>query len=257
MNANESPIKGITLAILAWTLLIFSDTALKFAGREVPFFTMALLNACFALVALILTACFTGGLKVRLKSANLRLQLVRAVMVLVNIVCFIYAITQMELVKAYTLAFTTPFVTALFSILLLREFVGWHRWISIAGGFVGVIIVLRPGFIPIDLPSGLILIAVVALSLSNILSGKMGKDEPWLVFAFYPLMFVIAFCSGVVVWQCEFSLPAYEYVALLAVSGVPMVAGHLCLAQAFVSAPASAVSPMHYSQLVWAAILGY
>ncbi len=82
-----------------------------------------------------------------------KLQIIRGLILLTANICFFYAISKISLAKALTLAFVAPLIVTAFSPLFLGEKVGFRRWTAVIIGFIGSLIVIRPGFLEINLAS--------------------------------------------------------------------------------------------------------
>ncbi len=252
---DQARTKGIAFAICGFMFLSFADSILKYLGAEYSVFFLGFWNGIFGLGALLTYSLLKNRGFSALISKFHKLQIIRAVFAVGNFLLFFYALIHLPIAYAYALAFTTPFVTAGLSVILLKESLTRPRILSIIAGFLGVIIILRPDKAEISFAAIAVLIAVLMLASQNIIARKIGKTEPWPAFAFYPLVLLIPICLlGSLEEQ---RLLPLDTLLLFAASGILSVGGNILLAQAFVIAPAALVSSFHYSQFVWALLLGY
>ncbi|TRD22073.1 DMT family transporter [Palleronia caenipelagi] len=168
--------------------------------------------------------------------------------------CGFYAFTVLPLAQAYALIFAAPLLVTVFSIPVLGEKVGRHRWAAVIVGLIGVLVVLRPG--SADLGPGHLaaLGAAFAASLVSVISRRIGREERPVVMMLYPMMvnlLVMATLLPGLYRPAPFGdMVLFACVALLG------FAGGLITIAAYTRADAAVVAPMHYSQIIWAAGFG-
>ena len=186
-----------------------------------------------------------------------RLQLVRSLLLMSTTGLFNAGIRTTPLATATTIMFLSPILVTLLSIPMLGEKVGLRRWIGIAFGFAGAVIVVRPwGEGPGGLGAGVLFLLAAALLNANsqIATRKVRNDDP-----FTSLLYTAAagavVTSAIVPWF--WSWPTAQDWLLLVLSGFAGGLGHLFLIRAFRAAPASLVAPFSYSSLVWASLFGF
>ncbi|MDA7552393.1 DMT family transporter, partial [Candidatus Pelagibacter sp.] len=144
--------KAIIFNLLAWIMLPIMDGFAKYLSTDLPvlqitwaryFFTVA-----FTLPIMLLF--YKNQLK---WSDKPKLQLLRGLILLTANICFFYSISVISLAKALTLAFVAPLIVTAFSPIFLDEKVGVKRWSAVIIGFIGSLVVIRPGFVEINLAS--------------------------------------------------------------------------------------------------------
>jgi S-adenosylmethionine uptake transporter len=178
----------------------------------------------------------------------------RALLLAVDVVLVFFAFTKMPLADAYTMVFTTPMLVTALSVPLVGEHVGWRRWSAVGVGFLGVLIVLRPGFADLNLGHAAALSSSLLFALSLIVVRRIGNSES-------AITLLLSMMVGLLVVSAPplpllFVLPTGRDLALMAVIGLFMGLGHLALIQAFRLAPSAVVAPFHYSQILWAVVFG-
>src|SRR5690606_23755595 len=114
-----------------------------------------------------------GGIRPTLRSRNIRLHFLRGILLFAQFCLLMYGFSQLTMAKTYALVFVAPFIVTLLSIPLLKEKVSPAEWGAIALGFCGVLVILRPGLVAIDLASLAVLGAALLFSLYNILARFM------------------------------------------------------------------------------------
>ncbi|MCB9990565.1 MAG: DMT family transporter [Rhodospirillales bacterium] len=255
-NLKTDTIKGVLLAIIGFSLFAIGDAIYKYVSPFYSIYVMGFFGSLFGTIAMLVYCRLTGGIKNALKTGHLRLHILRGILLLAQFLLAIYALQQISLAKFYALVFAAPFITTILSIPLLGQSVDWKRWASVIVGFIGVLIVLRPGIIPLEPASIACLSAAVLFSVANLLAGKIGtgKESP-LSFGLY-VELVITPCIFLLALP-DFTLPSLPHLGLLAFCGVSGAVALVALAIAFAKAPAAVAAPFHYTQMLWGIALGY
>lgn len=168
---------------------------------------------------------------------------------------FFYALGELPLVLAITIAFAAPLMIAALSAPFLGEAVGGARWLGILVGFGGVLLALQPGSVTWHPAMLAALGSTLCWSLLALSARRIGKDEPSgaMVLGTMPLSLVIGAALGLPNWV----MPSASDWLLFALLGFCGASVHYCAVFAYRSARASLVAPMEYSSLIWAALLGY
>lgn len=174
---------------------------------------------------------------------------------LMAMLSFFYGLTLMPLSDSAALTFTAPLFGTLAAAFFLGEKVHARRWVAIAIGFGGVIIVLRPGFIPIGLGPALVLFSTVAFAGVTVLVKRMAATERTPTVVFYQSLFMsfLTLPPALLVWQA----PGLVSFVLLAAIGALSTMGWICFTRAFALADASAILPLEFTRLPFVAVLAY
>ena len=160
-----------------------------------------------------------------------------------------------EVAKATALAFTAPIYTAVLSVLFLGERFRLRRWSAIFFGFIGMLIILRPGLIEVDLGAILVLTSALVWGVVMIAIKYLGRTESSLTITAYMniLLSLLSFIPALFVW----TNPSIHMWVLLVVIGLVGTTGQLGLAESLKRADATFVLPFDFLRLIWAAIFGY
>lgn len=165
------------------------------------------------------------------------------------------AVSLMPLAEATSLAFTTPLFTTLGAALFLRERVGPRRWTAVVVGFVGVLVVLRPGAAPFGLGAALALVSAVCNAGVLLTVKALTRTERWETIALYQStqMVALSLVPALFVWQWPDLMQVGQNfgVALFA------TLAQFFMVASFRAADASAVMPFDYVRLLFAAAVGY
>jgi len=231
------------------------DTTSKYLAQHypVPAIVWARYVVHMVLMALVLGPRLGTGL---LRTANLRLQLIRGVVLAASSLVFLSALRLMPLAEAAAIAFMTPIIIAVLAAPVLGERVERHTWLALAGGFIGVLLIVRPGgglFTPVAL---LPLASACMMALYQMMTSKLAGRDAALTTLFYPA--VIGTLLVPLVFPGELMLPTQPlHAALFVLIGVLGGFGHFLLIRAHDYAPSSVLSPFMYAQLLTALFLGW
>jgi len=252
MFKNQNMV-GVLLALFAFTSYSIADAALKYAGQSLAFYQIAFFTQAFGLIFVALYALVSGR---SLKTYHPKLQLYRGIAFTLCYYLIIYAFQHKSLAEVYTLFYINPFLVAIFSVIILKEKIGKHRLASIAIGFIGVLIILRPGVLAFDVISLGVLIASTAFAYANVLTRKIGESEPILSFTFYTTGFIFLVSASFFVFNP--ALPQNTTTLFsLSLAGGAETFGTAILAIAFIKTNAVTISKLMYSSIIWAFLFGY
>lgn len=234
-------------------LLTVMDGTGKLLLRELPLAEVVWARYAGNLLALWLLMRLRGR---RLEpSRRLPLQLARGGAMVAATAAMFLSLSLLPMAETYAVGLTSPLLVALFAAPVLGERVDRWRWAAAMGGFLGVLVVLRPG-------SGVFGAAALAplgmacfFALYQLLTRILGRFDPAETTMFHSAWIgtVLLLPLLPAVWQ----MPDLRQLALMALMGVLGLASHLCMIRAFACAPASLVSPLIYTQMVWAVGFGW
>ena len=165
------------------------------------------------------------------------------------------AIGIMHLEKATALGFTTPLFTTILAVIILKEVIKMHRITALLIGFLGVLIIIRPGYLPLDFATLLMLTASLSFSFVLIMVKKLSDVDSSLTIIFYHLLFMtpLTFIITIFFWE-GINFSQLLIFILMASAGL---ISHWCLAQAFKLSDTTFVMPLQFTKLIWASIIGF
>lgn len=236
--------------LLAMAALSVMDAIMKhLAGHYSPI-QVAALRGMVSLPFVVAWVYFRERSFATLFRIRWRWHLARGVLAVLMLTSFIYAISGMPLSEAYTLFFVAPLMITALSVLLLKETVGPRRWTAILVGFGGVLIVLRPGFVEIDLLAVAVLVGATCYALHAITTRILGRTDSTAAMSFWFIVMVSIGAGALAFpdWQPVRGPDASWLIGL----GVTGTLGQLLITEAFKSAPVSVIAPFEYSALFWA-----
>ncbi len=245
---------AIVLNLSAWIILPFMDAIAKYLSSELSFFQITWARYFFT-VFFTLPFMFLF-FKPQLKwTKNPKLQFYRGITLFLANICFFYSISIISMAKALTLAFVAPLITTSLSPFFLGEKVGLKRWSAVIIGFLGILIVIRPGLIEFNLAS----IAAVGTGcfygIYLIITRKLHTtDSPLLTLLLTGVVgAIIASFLVPVVWIN----PTQIQWSWLALMGIFACLGHILLIYSLKYADASKLAPFGYFEIIPNIILGY
>jgi drug/metabolite transporter (DMT)-like permease len=241
--------------VVAVSMFTCLDTTSKYLAQyyAVPGIVFVRYVVQMALMVIVLAPRMGLGL---VRTTNLRLQVIRGVILTVSSLAFLTALAHMPLAEAASIAFMTPIIIAVLAGPVLKETVGPRTWIALAGGFTGVLLIIRPGSGFFTWAALLPLLSALFMAFYQMLTSKLaGRDAP-LTTLFYPALIGTALVP--LVSPTELVLPAsLAHAGLFLLIGILGGFGHFLLIQAHHYAPSSMLSPFMYAQLITAVFLGW
>jgi len=189
------------------------------------------------------------------KSNNLKLQILRSLLSIIESGCFILAIKYLSLVNAHSVGALAPVIIVALSAIILKEKVSVKTWIAIFVGFIGVLIILRPTSSIFDVKSMIPLVAAFFVSLYQVLTKISSEYDTTEVSLFYPSIvgMIIASLLAFYFWQ---PMNMESYIFFFGI-GLFYSLGFYFQINALSKARASIIQPFHYTLIFWAVILGY
>jgi len=247
---------GISFSIAGFSLFAMGDAVYKVLTPSYSIWLILFFTSISILLMASLFSPWLGGFKKTFQSRHLKLHALRALLVFAQIAAFLYGLRTLSLADSYALAFASPFMAALLAIPVLHEKATMRLWLSILLGFAGVLIILRPGLIPVSPAALMILLSAFLFALANILTRFIGGEEEtllsWTLFPQMALLIGAGFLS-----LPDFTLPSPFHMSLILFIAATVMAGSILMAHAFIRAPAAIVAPFHYIQILWGIGLGY
>ena len=246
--------KAIIFNLLAWVMLPIMDGFAKFLSSDLPVLQITWARYFFT-VAFTLPIMFFFFKKNLVWTDKPKLQLIRGLILLTANVCFFYSISIISLAKALTLAFIAPLIVTAFSPIFLGEKVGFRRWSAVIIGFIGSMVVIRPGFVEINLASLAALGTGVMYGFYLIITRKLSSsDNPLLTLLLTGVVgaIIISFVMPFV-WI----KPTLNQWSMMAAIGIFACVGHLFIILSLKYADASKLAPFSYFEIVTNIIIGY
>ena len=245
---------GILFAVAAYFSFSILDAFQKTAVINHSIFQLLFIRYIFTL----LLSCSEAKRKKNYKfwqSNNVKLQVLRSFFSIIESGCFVLAFRYLSLADVHSVGSLTPVIIVVLSALILKENVSPKTWIAIFVGFLGVLIILRPGLSIFDMKSLLPLMAAFFLGLYQVVTRKVSENDSTETSLFYTSLigFIVMSILAFVYWQ-PLTLNSYF---LFTCIGIFFSMGIYFQIIALSKARASIIQPFHYTLIFWAIILGY
>jgi drug/metabolite transporter (DMT)-like permease len=245
---------GILFAVLAYFSFSLLDTVQKTTVIYHSIFQILFLKYFFTLFLSIFES-YRKKNNYFFKTKNFKLQITRSILSIIESGCFVLSFRYLTLADAHSIGSLTPIIIVALSAIILREKVNLKTWIAIFFGFIGVLVIIRPGLSIFDPMSLIPLAGAFFLSFYQILTRKVSKYDSSETSLFYTSVIGIILMSLIIpfFWQ---PLQSYSYLLFLGI-GVFFSLGIYFQIIALSFAKASVIQPFHYTLILWAIILGY
>ena len=241
-------------AVIAYFCFSLLDAVQKTAIIYHSVFQLLFIKYCFVLILSLIESKRKNNFKFYI-SSNIKMQLLRSILSIIESGCFILSFRYLSLADAHSIASLTPVLVVALSALILREHVSLKIWIAIFVGFVGVLVIMRPGLSIFDPMSLIPLAGAFFLSIYQMVTRKVSETDSNETSLFYTSIVGIILIGiiGYNFWQ-----PLMEYSFLFFVAmGLFFSLGLYFQIIALSMSRAGIIQPFHYTLIFWAIILGY
>ncbi len=273
--ARSQALNGILFAAGGTIVFSVNDVAIKFLSGGYALHQVILIRAFVAMAFILSFIAFSRTGFRQLVTRRPKTHLMRVAIVMVSNVTFFLGLAAMPLADAVAVAFVSPIVITVLSVVFLRETVGPRRWIAVILGMVGVIIMLRPGAGVIQPAAVLVLISAILYAAGNLLARQMGGTESAVTLGFYVQAGFILVSSAMGFWVGDGHMasddtlwtflfrpwiwpPVADWPIFLA-TGLAVGIGGMMVTQAYRTAEAGLVAPFGYvgmpAAIVWGAVI--
>jgi len=246
--------RGVVLSFLAYASYAFSDASVKLLHGALPPFELVFFGASLGLLAIPLVRKPGERWGDLFRCNDRRMWTLRALAAAAGSLFSVIAFTALPMAEAFALIFLLPAFVTILSVIFLHEPVGWRRWSAVVAGFIGVLIVLRPGIRPLGLGHVAAIGSGLAGAVTIIVLRKLGPTERRI--SLYGAGLLGPIVASFLLMLPHFVMPAPQQWLYILSYGLLAVGGNVLLMLASALAPASLVAPPQYSQMLWAIALG-
>jgi drug/metabolite transporter (DMT)-like permease len=254
-RGSSAPLKGIACMVAGGAFLTANDAVLKMLTGGYPVGQLMFLRGMFVMLPITYFVWRAGGLNA-LVIHSFRAHAMRAAVMIAGTYLFVSGLKYLPLADAISIAFAGPlFVTALAPV-MLGERVGWRRWMAVLAGFVGILIIFRPGGSVFQWAALFPLAASCTGAMRDILTRKFSATETSEALLFYSTVGVALgglLSLPVVDWQ---PVSGRDW-GFLVLNGLLIGGAHYLMIETFRYAEAALASPFKYTTVIWATLLGY
>ena len=253
--SQDNPRLGIALMLLTTFIFAAQDGISAYlAGKYNAYLIVMIRYWFFATTVLTIAHLYQGGIRKVAASVIPKTQFFRGVLLQLEIIVTVLSFVFLGLVEAHAIFAVYPLMIAALSGLVLGESVGWRRWLAIAVGFVGILIILKPGF-GVFSPYALIpLLGALMFALYGLLTRYVSRfDTPATSFFWTGIGGAVSATIIGLFFLEPLAQEDWGWMALLCVTGI---AGHFTMIKCYSVIEAARVQPFAYFQLVFATIIG-
>ena len=250
---NSIVFKVLILTVIGTLGAAVMVTGVKFLSDDLHPFLIAFFR-CLSGLIILFPFIIKDNFKT-LKTKNFKTHLLRSFFNCISMLTWFSAIGLMHLEKAAALGFTTPLFATILAVIVLKEVIKIHRTIAVIMGFIGILIIIRPGYITVDSGTYLMIIASISWALVLIIIKQLSKTDSNLTIIFYMLFFMTPVTSILAFpfWET----PSIKQIIIFLFMGLGGLLSHLCLVQTLKIADTTLVMPFQYLKLIWASLIGY
>ena len=250
----STTLKGIAVMVVGVALLTANDAISKYLTESHPVGQVICLRQAATLLVIVPYVMLVTGWDA-LRVASWSGQATRGLLFVVNSAFMVLGLSLLPLATVITIMFASPLITAAFSARLLAEHVSPGRWLAILAGFVGVLIVVRPGAAGFEWALLLPVAAATANALRDIVTRRLSRTETSISMLLWSTLIVsvAALTTAPFGWQPVTAAAAAWFVA----AGVFNAAAHFLLIEALRLGEAALIAPVRYTSLIWAVLIGF
>ncbi len=252
-SPRDNLTRGAALILISEALLALMSAAIKIVSLELPNEMAVFFRNLFGLMIIAPIALRHGP--ARLATRVPHLHLLRAVAGVGAMYCFFYTIAALPLAEAILFKLTAPFFIPLIAWLWLDERLPPAALGGILLGFVGIALVLRPGFRELPLAALVGLLGAALAGVAKVTIRRLGRSEPVARIVFYFGLLATLFTTTPLLWAWQ--TPSISAVGWLLLMGLCATGAQLALTRAYSIAPAGEIGPFTYCSVVFASLLGW
>ena len=244
---------AIILALIASFCAVLMSVFLKLAQEDSNVFTVGFLRFFFGLL-LITPIIIQSNFKIY-NTINFKLHILRCIINVPMMIFGFAALTYIPLEQIKAIGFLSPILVVILSVIFLGERIYLIRTFSLILGFIGTLIILRPGFIEINIGVYMVLASALLWSCVIIITKFMSKNDSAMTILTFQYTFVTLFTLplAIIYWNNP-SFISLIYTLLAAIVGTVL---HLCINNAYKLSDLSIIQPVWFTQLVFASFLGF
>jgi len=255
IKGSPAPLIGVGLMLLAMAVLPGIDVIAKYLGQHgMPVLQIVWARLTFGAIMTLPLALPHTGVRGLLPNRPWY-HVLRASLLILATFCFFWSLKFLPIADALAIFFVQPLVVTALSPLVLGEQVGRRRWIAVCVGFVGTLIIIRPGFGTMNPGALLALAAGTSLALYFLMTRRISGENKAIVTTFHTNLLGAAITCALVpwVWVTPTASDWVLFVSLAAIANI----GHYCIVRAYDHAEASLLAPLAYTEMITSVLMGF
>ena len=253
-NADNT-VKGIVALVVATLFFAGQDAITKHLTESVPIAQIICVRFFFFSLFALVYAARTIGIRNAMQSKMPGQQILRGLLIVGEISLFTWCLHYMGLAEMHAIFACFPLLITALSVPMLKEQVGWRRWLAVAFGFIGTLVIIQPGSGSFSLYAMIALLCALMFAVYNILTRKVSRVDR---FETSLLFFgIVGFITSILVAPFYWQTVNSDQILWLLTISVTSIIGHLLLIKSLQLAPAVILQPFNYFVLIWAIIIGF
>jgi len=271
----DAPVKAIALVTFAILIFGIQDVIIRFLSSDLSAMQIMFVRGLIAIIPISLFVYWEGGIP-SLAIEHPFLNGLRGLLMVVSYTTYYMSLAALPIAEVTAIFFVSPIIVTLFSALFLSETVGIRRWGAVVFGFLGVLVIVRPGANSLDTAVALPIAGALTYALSLIITRRIGRTQTGssLAFVAMGIFVIVSGTAGAFIGDGNFAgtpdevHPSLAFLVrawvmldirdglLLVACGLISACGFYCLSQGYRIAPASVVAPFEYVAMPLAVLWG-
>ena len=255
MKLTDNVFGAIFMAV-SMLSFIGNDALMKFLFQTISVEQGIFMRGLVSVPLLAMIAYFRKSLFIRIDWRNWRVILVRAFAELASTMLFLTALAHMPLANITAILQSLPLTVTMFAAVFFGEAVGWRRWSAILVGFIGVLIIIRPGSDGFNEYAVLAVAAVGFITLRDAITRRLDRSVPSLFVAFVSAIPVLLF-GGAMTVTTGWTPISSSMGMIVIVAAIAITSGYSFAVMAMRNGDISFVAPFRYTGMIWAILFGF
>lgn len=247
---------GAILMAVSMLSFISNDALMKFLFQTISVEQGIFMRGLVSVPLLALIAYLRKSLFVRIDWRNWRVILTRAFAELAATMAFLTALSHMPLANITAILQALPLTVTMFAAIFFGEQVGWRRWSAILAGFIGVLIIIRPGGDGFNEYAVLAIVAVACVTVRDAITRRLDRSVPSLFVAFISAIPIFIY-GGVATATTGWTVVSGAMIGIVVVAAIAITCGYLFAVMAMRNGEISFVAPFRYTGMIWAILFGF
>ena len=247
---------GAILMAVSMLSFISNDALMKFLFQTISVEQGIFMRGLVSVPLLALIAYLRKSLFVRIDWRNWRVILTRAFAELAATMAFLTALSNMPLANITAILQALPLTVTMFAAIFFGEQVGWRRWSAILAGFIGVLIIIRPGGDGFNEYAVLAIVAVACVTVRDAITRRLDRSVPSLFVAFISAIPIFIY-GGVATATTGWTVVSGAIIGIVVVAAIAITCGYLFAVMAMRNGEISFVAPFRYTGMIWAILFGF
>ena len=252
-HRTSPELRGILLMSLSTVGFAVMHTAIRYQSFDMSPFQIAFFRNLFGFV-IILPIMLRSGLSI-LRTDRIGWHASRSVINICAMLRYFNALAVAEGAHVTALAGSSPVFASILAVMFLGERIRLRRWMAIGMGFLGVLLVIRPGMIPLEAGPVMVVLSAFFWAIVLTMTKIMSRTESSLTIVTYMNLFLALYSLGPALWF--WTWPTVQGWVMLLVIGITGTAAQLCVTQSIRETDPTVVMPFDFLKLIWAAVLGF